>query len=422
MQKEKLQHLLNEINLVREKYQQRKDAEEKFNIFTTLIDESDEVKLHSRFISSLLDPEGPHKLGFTPLQLFLDTIGSKLEFGEKATVTPNNSTWTEYKEIDILISDRQKKYAVIVENKIYSSDSNHQDRGQLEGYYQQILAEGYNQENIEVYYLTLDHHEPSEESVCTNGRSPELKEKVQCIGYDIEIKKWLEKLVKETYNRPFIRETINQYLKLIKEMTNNIDTKEQLELTDLVGKNDDNLAAAKYIIEKHNHIYWHTIWNFIEELKKGLDGVDLKVEPIKSEEQVQIIDNIVHNKKKNTHLYLNIKDNNSTLTWTLEYDGNDDCGLYLGLRKESNKNNVKDLQKAIDNYVNTNNLQKNNYWYYLKYIKDLEGGKWLYFFDFTKTNTDTFDLINPEKRKTIIEEIVKFVKQEMEDFQSFQKK
>ena len=69
----------------------------------------------------------------------------------------------------------------------------------------------------------------------------------------------------------------------------------------------------------------------------------------------------------------------------------------------------------------TNNLQKNNYWYYLKYIKDL-GGKWLYFFDFTKTNTDTFDLINPEKRKTIIEEIVKFVKQEMEDFQSFQKK
>lgn len=419
MEEKSLQHLLNEINLVRKKYQLIKDTEEKFNIFTTLLKQSDEVNLHSRFISSLLDPKGPHKLGFTPLQLFLETIGSKLDFGEKTTVTPNNSCWTEYKEIDILIRDRQKSNAIIIENKIYSSDSNHKNHGQLEGYYQQIKKDRYEKDHIEVYYLTLDRHEPSKESVCTNGRSPELKEKVQCIGYDIEIKRWLEKLVKETYDQPFLRETINQYLKLIKEMTNNIDIKELLKFISIIGKNDDNLAAAKYFIVNQNHIFWHTIWKFLEELKSGFKDA----QPI-TEEQEAIISDIVHNKKKNNYLNLNIKDNISTLTWTLEHDGDDNRGLYIGLRKESNKNIAKDLKDVIANYVETNNLQKTECWYYLKYVKDLEG-KWLYFGDFIKPDpnidTDTFDLISPHKRKLIIDGIVKIVKQEMENFQSFLK-
>ena len=115
---------------------------------------------------------------------------------------------------------------------------------------------------------------------------------------------------------------------------------------------------------------------------------------------------------------MNIKDNASLLTWTLGYDGNDDQGLNIGLTKKANKNS----KNAIDNYVKTKTLQKNRYWYYWKYIKDL-GGDWLYFRDFTDWNCDkdTFDLIIPAKRRAIIDNIVKIVKTEMAEFQSFPK-
>ena len=36
-------------------------------------------------------------------------------------------------------------------------------------------------DNIDIYYLTLDQHEPSEESVSTSGKYPELAEKIRRI-------------------------------------------------------------------------------------------------------------------------------------------------------------------------------------------------------------------------------------------------
>ena len=44
-------------------------------------------------------------------------------------------------------------------DKIYAGDSNHADEGQLECYYRRIIEEDkIPQENVEVYYLTIDGH------------------------------------------------------------------------------------------------------------------------------------------------------------------------------------------------------------------------------------------------------------------------
>ena len=417
---EDLRQLFREINLLCEKYQQRKDSEEVFNVFTMLMKQSDEVNLHSRFISSLLDPEGPHRMGLLPLHLFLEAIGSKFEFGRNCNVTPNNYTWSEYKEIDVLIRDPQKKNAIILENKIYHHDSNHEDRGQLEGYYQQILNDGYESDHVEVYYLTLDCHEPSEESVNTNGRSPELGEKVQCIGYDIEIKNWLESLIKETYNHPFLRETINQYLKLIKKMTNNIDFNEQEDLTAIVGKNVENLAAAKYLIENQRHIFWHAIDSFRKELTKSFEESGLRIIESAKRKDIDIIVHGGPRERKEASLYWNVEENQNCtgLIWSLDCECDDDNGLYMGLYKSLNTEIDKNLKDNIDNYVKTNELPSNDDWFYWKYISDLDG-PCLYFWDFTAVNTDTFDLINPVKRKAIIDRIVEIVKGEMREFHQF---
>lgn len=122
----------------------------------------------------------------------------------------------------------QRSEPVIIENKIYASDSNHENEGQLEKYYRIIIEEEkIPEDNIEVYYLSLDGHEPSTESVSTSNKYPKLCEKVQCISYPNEIVRWLQGCMPFVYDKPFQRETIIQYIKLIDDMTNNVDIEER---------------------------------------------------------------------------------------------------------------------------------------------------------------------------------------------------
>lgn len=78
------------------------------------------------------------------------------------SITPNFLNPSEFKDIDIFIR-KGNEFAVIIENKIDALDSNHEEEGQLEKYYRESLEEGYSKDNINIYYLTLDQHEPSEE-------------------------------------------------------------------------------------------------------------------------------------------------------------------------------------------------------------------------------------------------------------------
>lgn len=98
-----LHYLLKEINLIREKYIALNEEKEHFNIFTTLRDQSEEVALHSRFLSSILDPHGLHGMGRLPLDLFLNALDSKLTFSDAVFVIPNHENWKEHHEIDILM-------------------------------------------------------------------------------------------------------------------------------------------------------------------------------------------------------------------------------------------------------------------------------------------------------------------------------
>lgn len=166
----------------------------------------------------------------------------------------------------------------MVENKIYHEDTNHEDKGQLENYYGRLIEEDkIPEDGIEVYYLTLDGHEPSEDSVKLSGKYPKLQDKVKCISYSVEILEWLRTIVKECYNKPSLRESIIQYIKIVENMTNNdISIDERKEITSLIGMNEDNLLSAKLLIDNFNHVngIQHTIsvmnWNLnyvIEVLK-----------------------------------------------------------------------------------------------------------------------------------------------------------
>lgn len=100
-----------------------------YNIFTSLLKASDEVRLHSRFIFSLLNPEGDHYQGTLFLEKFIEAIGLS-EFGlniDQATVHK------EYKNIDLYITDGEKH--IIIENKIWAEDQ----RCQIIGYINKVV-------------------------------------------------------------------------------------------------------------------------------------------------------------------------------------------------------------------------------------------------------------------------------------------
>ena len=216
-----------------------------FNVLTTFLRPSNEVELHSRFITWLLDPRGSHKLGDLPLRLFLLQIGSQFTVSSTTKVTPNAINWTEDRDMDILIQGLVNKEgeecAIIIENKIYAKDSDHgEDDGQLARYFYQIQKgvkvqnrddvedkkqyfQCPNEKNIELYYLTPDGHKPSKLRF-TNHKTSEqviLKEeqagdkdrskKVRLLKYNEQIAKWLNEVLQTANPSPLVKELINEY-------------------------------------------------------------------------------------------------------------------------------------------------------------------------------------------------------------------
>ena len=151
---ENLKYLLKEINILNQRIKDRDEHTDTFNLFDLMCNRYDEVYLHSRFLSILLDPAGSHKMKDLFVRLLFDKLNIPFEYNlSSLEVYPNESDQHEYKEIDILLIDRQRKSAVIIENKIGARDSNHAEEGQLERYYRVITQdEGIPEESISVIY------------------------------------------------------------------------------------------------------------------------------------------------------------------------------------------------------------------------------------------------------------------------------
>jgi hypothetical protein len=228
-----LEFLLNETRTLRRAQELVGEKPgEKFNIFSILGMEADEVYTHSQFLSALLSPHGSHGLGDTFLNLLLNQLGI-LDFEtDHAHCIPEHYigpvTETEGGRIDILIRNKTRK--VIIENKIFAGDQ----ANQLLRYH------NYDQTAI-LYYLTLFGTRPSEEST---GRGQLESTQFVCLSYATDVLQWLEVCRKEAANVPILRETITQYIALIKKLTNqNFDGKMQKELVDKILSNPDNLTS-----------------------------------------------------------------------------------------------------------------------------------------------------------------------------------
>lgn len=166
------------IKLLRKTYHQS----EPYNLFKVLRSESDEVRLHSRFLTSILNPKEAHNYNNAFLNLFLKQLGLSHFNTEQVQVIP------EYKNIDIFIKNNQNQ-ALIIENKIYAGDQ----ENQLSRYYSEIKKEGV--ENITIIYLTLHGNEPEQHSIENIPLEFINSNKFHCISYKQDIKSWIDKCI-----------------------------------------------------------------------------------------------------------------------------------------------------------------------------------------------------------------------------------
>lgn len=169
-----------------------------FNLFTLLRSGSDEVRLHSRYLAFLLNPQGAHAAGEKLLQLLLDALN--IEGFDCRDVTVE----VEYRNIDILIRN-SKRQAFIIENKIYAQDQ----EAQLFRYLETLQSEGY--QAYPPVYLTLDGRDADTRSC--------LGIDYQRVSYATDILPWLEQCQPWVIREAAVRESLLQYIDLIAKLT-----------------------------------------------------------------------------------------------------------------------------------------------------------------------------------------------------------
>lgn len=253
IEKIKLALLFEKLNILYYKYEKLEKADS-FNIFSILLKKHDEVNLHSRFIAEILSPQGSHNMGDKFLKAFIEQCEIEDFVIDKSTVL------TEYRDIDVFIKSGDEKQGIIIENKIYASDQ----YKQLERYHEIIKGEGY--KSILIFYLSLDGHEPKEDSV-----GELAKEKIKLLSYQVDILNWIERCIEISALMPLVRETLSQYFNLIKELTNQSYMEEHIkDLMELLGEGQ-NAYHAKTIADNWRHIRWHAEYNFWRDLENSLN-------------------------------------------------------------------------------------------------------------------------------------------------------
>jgi len=241
----------------------RKLKKESFNIFSILRKESDEEHLHSAFIFELLNPKSSHDLGNVFLEKFLKRFAKDFSKNNKI------DDFQVIKEfdigngrIDILIRSKNN-YVIAIENKIYAEDQN----TQLCRYHSYLKSRS--RDDFKLLYLNLWGNAPSEISIkCENEKKIEEDKDFTILSYRKDIIEWLEDCIKETYNYPTLRETILQYINLIKKLTNQLtDNKMKEELKNLIK---ENYNEAKLVADQIQEVEKDTVFEFFKDLKKEL--------------------------------------------------------------------------------------------------------------------------------------------------------
>lgn len=264
-----------------------------FNIFKIIDLSTKEVRLHSCLIAELLNPKGSHGQGDRFLKAFISVINNSIVQGQTLPASfclgnfdtasakvevefyigAINREETEGGRIDIHLEDGLKQH-ILIENKIDAVDQPNQ----------LLRYHNYDQKAL-LLYLTQDGRDPSEASV--GGKTASKERFFQCLSYKTTIVRWLEACQKEAAALPLVRESIVQYINLVKNITNQSERLAmQDDIKNMIKKNPDYIkiiedcdkALASLADDTVKEIHSQLKKVYPKTIKELADGSLIKVE------------------------------------------------------------------------------------------------------------------------------------------------
>ncbi len=404
---EKIKYLFDKISEILNKYEEiSKISGENFNIFKVIDLTTEEVRIHSKFLSELLNPQGSHGQGDIFLKLFI----AEFEIVNFDTKTANvfveksigQKTETQGGRIDILIKNDENK-TIIIENKIYAGDQPNQ------------LVRYYNYSKDNVFYLTLLGNEPSNES----AGNLKVNEDFKLLSYKDDIVNWLEQCKKEAVNLPLLREGITHYINLIKYLTGKSNNEiMEKQIRDFIAKTSENLKSAITVTNSLEQAKIKIQFLFWKLLKETFENKGIKIQGENDNEAIswQTISDFYQKSRNNKYyklIYKIFEKDNITVHYIIQIDHNIYSGFTIEKNGEghiSNKDEFEPIRQYI--YEINENYQNNQWWLGWKYTEPK--------LNFREFNSDViFNLADRNHLKTVVSDIVT---NSIEDIKLVQKK
>lgn len=250
---------------------------ERFNVFTTLLEAHDEVRLHTRFLHNLINPAGTHDCGALFLNLFFQTLaelpprdaaGNPLAWDP----VPTDAAWSIGKEVPVAEGQMDLLLecagcGIAIENKIWAGEQPDQLKR-----YATYLQRRHRAGGI-LLYLTLDGKEAA-----SHGGADYLR-----ISYREHILAWLEKCLQASYRFIPINQVLLQYREVVRGLTGQTaDQTLMNQLTDFVLQHPELLRQRQVI----NQALDHARSAFLDRLVKRLQdtppaGYSTRPNPLK---------------------------------------------------------------------------------------------------------------------------------------------
>lgn len=331
---------------------------------------------HSRILGMLLRHKELDGGGNMILKSFIDYIidknNDKKYFSEIKEKIKNPQITVEKSRIDIWIKER-KKYAIIIENKVYNATD--QDR-QIERYIEVTKEEGYKEENIYLLYLPPTYEkEPEERSWGTYKNSEIRKKRYLKLSFRDDILPWLKTYVlpNARVKEKLLLSSLEQYIDYLegKFSLRRINNKMNMKLQEFIKEElkitkAEPEVALKEVLKKESDVR-----NAMNQLSQLRDSISLecfqKWEKSLKENYPNL--NIIGNCSKLSpdHTQVGVKIDNGDISFSLLIEYHYNNKIYYGIGKHyatNEMNNNLDFTELIDDL---NFKTTTDWWYGWKY-------------------------------------------------------
>lgn len=327
---EKFESMLKQIKILNDKLEIKKlRGNNDYNLFLALLDINDEVRLHSRFIYSLLDPNSSHYQKELFLELFIKACGLE-NFGLNLQTA---KVYKEYENIDIYITDGVKH--IILENKINAGDQ----EAQIKRYIKTVQKENDGEAEIYVLFLSPQGREPSDYSLSglkiEGGKILEKNgnevAKFKVVSYDKEIMAWLGLCLDEAGNLANLAAVISQYKNVIEKIYGKYKgvQMDERKIIEIILKNYD-------VVDEIRNKYFDMA--NANRLNEFMSNVKTELEKRLSQEWcVEIKEADASRCFAPIFFYKHSWGNDRVLTFALEFDNRNFLNPYIGLAYDTKR-------------------------------------------------------------------------------------